>query len=258
MMIKQMPPLTLPMDGKKQKMEEQKEKKQNIGIALNDDLLKETMPKSETEDAPKRNTKDDLISKIINCCADNELELDISNTKLRRMSKTELCKLLAQKIEEGVKVQMAEQVGCKKGASDQVIALGVLKMVHNICATTAEKGANMFLPQYGYEVDGFCESLKEPAVDQAIDACLEEIARDSDIMQYIESPYTRLMIAWSGALVTSVRRVRKPRRSINNVANMGPQTAREENSVQPRTRRRTAPREINSNLRSIMEDEKSV
>ena len=233
-------------------MEEQKN-----STALNDKLLKEIDPTVESDAPPKRNTKDDLISKIINCCAENELELNISNTKLRRMSKPELCKLLAEKIEEGVKVQMAEQVGCKKGASDQVIALGVLKMVHNICAQTAEKGANMFLPQYGYEVHGFCESLKEPAVDEAIDACLEEIARESDIMQYIESPYTRLLIAWSGALVTSVKRVRKPHTNIN-ATNMGPQAPREKNSIQPRARRREAPRKVDSHLRPIVEDEKQV
>ena len=40
---------------------------------------------------------------------------------------------------------------------------------------------------------------------EATDACLAEIAKDSDFMQYIESPWARLGIAWTGALITSVR-----------------------------------------------------
>ena len=223
---------------------------------LNDELLKKVDPEKTNEDEPKRNTKDDLIAKIINCCADNELELEISNTKLRRMGKQDLCKLLAQKIEEGVRVQMTTQVGVKKGSPDSVIALGALKMIHNILATTAEKGLNIFLPNYGYEVHGFTQALKDPNVDEAVDSCLAEIAAESDIMQYIESPYTRLAIAWAGALVTSIKR--KQPNIKKHVANMGPQPTEAKNSIQPRARRREAPRKINSNLRPIVEDEKQV
>ena len=75
---------------------------------LNDELLKATEEDvAEAEDQPKRNSKDDLISKIIACCADHSLELEHSNTRLRRMTKDQLCKVLATKIEQGVKSQMA-------------------------------------------------------------------------------------------------------------------------------------------------------
>ena len=110
---------------------------------LNDELLKATEEDvAQAEDQPKRNSKDDLISKIIACCADNSLELEHSNTKLRRMTKDQLCKVLAEKIERGVKSQMAAQVGAKPNAPDSVIALGALKMMHNIAAGTCEKGLN--------------------------------------------------------------------------------------------------------------------
>jgi len=135
---------------------------------LNDELLKATeYDVEQAEDQPKRNSKDDLISKIINCCADNGLELELSNTKLRRMTKDQLCKVLAEKIERGVKSQMAAQVGAKPNAPDSVIALGALKMMHNIAAGTCEKGLNSILPRYGYEISGFRDSLKDPAVDEA-------------------------------------------------------------------------------------------
>ena len=228
---------------------------QNNQTALNDELLKKVEENTEDNNEPKRNTKEDLIAKIINCCADNELELELSNTKLRRMGKQDLCRLLAKKIEEGVKVQMAAAVGVKKGSPDCVVALGALKMIHNIFATTAEKSLNLVLPNYGYEIDGFTEALKDPNVDEAVDSCLE-IAAESDIMQYIESPYTRLAIAWSGALVTSIKR--KTRVVNRNVANMESRQTQNKNPIQPRARRREAPRKINSDLRPIVEDEKQV
>jgi hypothetical protein len=174
---------------------------------LNNELLEEDVQSTE---APKRNSKDDLIAKIINICADNGMELEHSNSKLRRMTKDQLCKILAEKLERGVKSQMAAQVGAKANAPDSVIALGALKMIHNIAANSAEKGLNLILPKYGYQVHGFTDSLKDPAVNEAVEQCLAEIAAESDILQHIESPYVRLAIAWGGALVISIRSTAKP------------------------------------------------
>ena len=209
---------------------------------LNDALLKATEEDVEqAEDQPKRNSKDDLISKIIGCCADSGLELEHSNTKLRRMTKDQLCKILAEKIEKGVKSQMAAQVGAKPGASDSVIALGALKMMHNICASTAERGLNVILPRYGYEIVGFREGLKDPAVDEAVNQCLTEIAAESDILQHIKSPYVRLAIAWGGALVTSIKRCPLP---INRDASpMESRPPRPQGAVQSRLSRRPPPRQ---------------
>ena len=210
---------------------------------LNDELLRATVD-DDVEQAeqtqPKRNTKDDLISKIINCCADHNIELEHSNTKLRRMTKDQLCRVLAAKIELGVKSQMASQVGAKPDAPDSVIALGALKMVHNICAATAERGLNTFLPQYGYEVHGFCDN---PTVDEAVTQCLIEIAAETDVLKHIESPYVRLGIAWGGALVSSVRKA--PRR-VNYASKMEPRPTRAQNPVQPRVYRRPPPRQEHS------------
>ena len=62
--------------------------------------------------------------------------------------------------------EMARQVGAKPGAADSVIALGALRMVHDICAKGTEQCFNVFLPQYGYEVEGFSDSLKGPVSEQ--------------------------------------------------------------------------------------------
>ena len=92
-------------------------------------------------------------------------------------------------IEQAMRDEMARQVGAKPGASDSIIALGALRMVHDMFAKATEKTINVFLPKYGYEVDGFSDSLKDPTVREATDACLVEIARESDILQYVQSPW---------------------------------------------------------------------
>ena len=172
--------------------------------SLNDALLEPEVP--PLSDEPKRNSKDDMISKIIQVCSENELELKESNSKLRRLTKTQLAELLAEKIETCVKNQMAEQVGCKAGSPNSVIALGALKMVHNIAAGSCEKVANIFLKPRGYEIIGFQQSLKEPHVAESIDQVLAEIAAETDVLQYFNSPYTRLATSWGSAMVTSVQR----------------------------------------------------
>ena len=92
------------------------------------------------------------------------------------------------------------------------MALGALRMVHDIFAKGAEEGLNRFLPNYGYEVDGFCDNLRNARISKQIDAALAEIAEENDVLQYIQSPYSRLALAWFGGLSMSVRR--KP--EINN------------------------------------------
>ena len=200
---------------------------------LNDALLTEE-PDDKAE--PKRNSKDDLIHKILRCAEENEVRLEYSDTRLRRMTKKQLIEVLADTMEKSVRNQCAKQVGAKPGAADTVIALGALKMIHTIAATTAEKGLNVFLPRYGYEVEGFAKSLKEPAVDEAISMCLAEIAAETDVLSYVQSPYARLAIAWSGALVTSMKKTANNRK--RHASDMEPRPFGSKNPLQPRASRR--------------------
>ena len=178
-----------------------------MDIKLNNDLLKAGSDDEKKEDRPKkRNSKEELIEKIIQVAKHNDMTIPHSDTKLRRMTKQQLTEYLAEQIEKVMRDEMARQVGAKPGATDSVIALGALRMVHDICAKGTEQCFNIFLPQYGYEVDGFSDSLKEPSVREATDACLVEIAQDTDVLQYVQSPWARLGIAWGGALLTSIQR----------------------------------------------------
>ena len=178
-----------------------------MDIKLNNDLLKSTSDDEKKQDKPKkRNSKEELIDKIIQVAEQNQITIRHSDTKLKRMTKQQLNELLAETIEKVMRDEMARQVGAKPGAADSVIALGALRMVHDICAKGTEQCFNIFLPQYGFEVEGFSDSLKDPSVREATDACLVEIAQDTDVLQYVQSPWARLAIAWGGALVTSVQR----------------------------------------------------
>ena len=184
---------------------------------LNNELLNAGSPKKSDETA-KRNSKNSLIEKILQVSEKYELELEYSDTKLKRMNKNQLTKVLAHIIEESVKIDMCKQVGCAPGASPKVMGLAALRMMHDICATGFEKGAQAFLPKYGYDIEGFSECLKEPTMSQAIDQCLTEIAAESpEILQYFESPYARLALSWSGALLSCI----KKRTVIQNASNVG-------------------------------------
>ena len=125
---------------------------ENLVDEMNEALLRSTGPQEEKDDTPpelKRNSKDFLISKIIECADKHQITLDLSNTKLRRMTKTQLNKLLAETIEKGMQQQMAEQVGVSRGATEKLIALGALRMIHNLCATGFEKVWNNVGSKYG-------------------------------------------------------------------------------------------------------------
>jgi hypothetical protein len=206
----------------------------NIIEALNEDLLAATGEIAPVEEKQvKRNTKQDIINKILKVCEETNVALEHSDTKLNRMTKQQLNQLLAQHIEKGMQQQMAEQVGCERNATEKVIALGALRMIHNLAANATEQGINAFLPRYGYEVRGFSKTLESPPVKEAVDACLEEIARESDILGYIESPFARLGIAWSGALVTCLRPHQKNnfKRKRENATELGPKPTGQQDSV---------------------------
>ena len=116
-------------------------------VKLNSELLNAGSPRKESA-AAKRNSKDALIDKIITVSAKYELEVEHSDTRLRRMNKKQLAQVLAGIIEEGVKIDMCKQVGVPPGSDSKVLGLAALRMMHDIAASTAEKGLQHVLPQH--------------------------------------------------------------------------------------------------------------
>ena len=220
------------------------EEEKKTFAALNDELLK---PEPATDQEPRRNSKEWLITKITQLCEEANLELTMSNTKLRRMGKEKLQKLLAELTEEAVKSEMARNLNVGS-TDDRVMAIATLRMLHDMMAQGAEATLNRVLPRYGYEVQGFTDGLKQPTTSKVVDQCLEEIAAESDILQYVESPYSRLALCWSTAMMGSVRQ-RAPnfnRGRYKNASNLGPKPDHRKNSVQFGAGRRAPPGKIDS------------
>ncbi len=191
----------------------------------NEVLLQETDEKSDKTDEQKskRNSKAELIKRIVEISEKNKVELEYSDTKLRRMNKNQLQQTLADQMEKIMKAEVAETVGANRNASEQVVCMHALRMIHDIAAKGFEVGGNKFANQYGYDITGFSENLKDPIVSEAVNQCLEEIAlENADILEYVKSPYARLGLAWAGCLATCAKK--RPIRN-NNIARTSKQNA---------------------------------
>ena len=212
---------------------------------LKEDLLAAAHPEPEPEETqPKRNTKQALIDKIIEVSQKEGIPLEHSNTSLKRMNKQKLSNLLAEIIETGIRKKMARQVGCDQDADNRTIALGALRMLHDVCAMGCEKVGNGFLEPRGYEISGFTDALKEPTVSTCIDGCLREIADENqELLEYVQSPYTRLMIAWGGAIAFSCK---KKQTIPEHATNLGPGPTGRKNPIRRRVRGGPPPGEVNS------------
>ena len=226
--------------------------------SLNNALLSADNPTEDTNRPAKRNSKESLIDRIITVSEKYDLEVRYSDTKLKRMNKKQLTKVLAEVIEETVKIDMCKQVGVEPGANGRTLGLAALRMMHDIAATGFEKAAQTFLPEYGYEIDGFGDSLKEPTTSQAIDMCLTEIAAESpEILQYFDSPYTRLALVWSGALITCIKR-KSVQVNRNYAKHMGPRKNPRPNPTGVGSGRSKTVREIDSNFPSRVSNVRQV
>ena len=101
---------------------------------LNNELLHADVPDEKKDDKKPRNSKDDITNKILQIVEKYQLDFEVTDTKMRRMSKTELHKLLASVMEQCVKIDMAKSVGVDPRANGKVITMGALRMIHNLCA----------------------------------------------------------------------------------------------------------------------------
>ena len=233
------------MQGDEEEIEQEQEED------LRNELLEASKP-PPAEKKERSNSKKALIDKIIEVSERDKGSCEYSRSRLKRMSKPQLTEYLADLIEEGMKQKMARTVGVDHDADDRTIALGALRMLHDICASATEKGANTVLEPKGYTIEGFAESLKEPTVSQAIDGCLEEIAAENqDLLEYVRSPYTRLALPRGGAIAYSCRKTK-------HVTHVGPPAPRKQNPIRSRPRRGPENGKINPPVPPVAINEKSV
>ena len=228
---------------------------------LNNQLLNADVPdEPKTEKKPKRNSKDDITKKILAIVEKYEIrDFEYTDTKMKRMSKTELQKLLATVMEQCVKIDMAKAAGVDPRSNGQAITMGALRMLHNLAATGFEKVYNSVGPRFtGYEIDGFSEALREPMVQESVDECLAEIAKDNpEVLEYFDSPYTRLALVWSGALLTCVKK-RGDNLSNNGSNRMGSSQNRRQSAPSSGGRRVAEVREIDEHRASRVPNVRQV
>ena len=205
---------------------------------LSNELLAAKEP-SKSPKKPKRNGKEALRANILKVVEKYDLELGYSDTKLKRMNKDQLTKVLAEVMEESVKIDMAKSVGVDPRAGGKVVTLGALRMLHNICATGFEKGFNAFGPDLvGLQCNGFAASLRHPDVQHTVDECLTEIAAENpEVLEYFDSPYARLALVWVGVISTRLTKAR-------NVHSMEPRRHPQAAPMRASSRRRPEERKV--------------
>ena len=180
---------------------------------LNDEILNNLREEEKIETiVPRRNSKASLITKIEELAEKYNLDLPQSNSTLKKMSKKGLAELLANKMEEIIQIEISRKLNVPQelANNDSLLNLGLLQMLHNMSANLAEKGVNIVTDQFNlpYKIVGFVDSLKSQQAE--IDKVLIEIAQDHpDLLDSFKSPYSRLMLIWSGALVYSLKKEKK-------------------------------------------------
>ena len=177
-------------------------------MELNNELLKEEP--EETPKSPKRNTKHHLIKRILELGEKTGIEIEESDSKLKRMNKEQLQKKLAEVMEKELRAKMAEQFTGQKTseASNTVLSIGALRMVHNIvvkgCGTLYNKVGAPFV---GYELCNFSQNMSSPQFQETIDEILVEISNENpEVLQYFESPYARLAMVWLSVAMMSLKK----------------------------------------------------
>ena len=207
----------------------------------NQDLLKE---KVTTESAaPRRNTKKDLIEKIKTLCEEHNLPLTESDTTLARSSKTQLQQMLAAKTEAVIQKKMMDSVSLEQATENnhmrEFMAVATLNYGLVTLNRILDRGSNMVLPRFGYQLDGFLEKWEDPRTAKEVKEILTLIVRENpDMIQHISNPYIRLALVYMGTVSMSLKKTNNINNgTIQNRHAAGTKTIRTDDG------RKSAPRE---------------
>ena len=195
----------------------------NIMHALNEELLTLAVPQEapEPEAAPKIGSKKYLVDQIVKICEASGVPLKDSMRDMLRMKKDDLKGLVADYVAEAQRKEMADRLGATS-ATDNVIAVTMVRMLHDTAMTMVEKGGDALAHRYNYTIQGFVSKMKEEPMNEQLDNVLRElIADNADILQWTTNPAVRLCLIYVQALAFTARRL-KPGQSINGALQVGP------------------------------------
>ena len=78
-----------------------------------------------------------------------------------------------------------------------------------------------FLAHVGiYSITGFTENFEEPRTKEMLEQTLLEIAEEMEVLDYIDSPWSKLALLWGNGIVRTLKR--KPINYTNHVADLEP------------------------------------
>ena len=198
----------------------------NIMHALNEELLAVAVPPEapEPEAATRIGSKKYLIEQIVKLTEASGVPLRDSLRDMQRMKKDDLKSLVTQYVADAQRKEMADRLGAQSSC-DNVIAVTMVRMLHDTAMTMVERGGDAVARRYDYTIQGFVGKMKEEPMNEQLDNVLRElIADNADILQWTSNPGVRLGLIYVQALAFTARRL-KPGETINGALQVGP-TAR--------------------------------
>ena len=131
------------------------------------------------------------------------------------MTKTQLLDYLAECISEAMAQKINEKMGCAnmpEDASDtdrqRLMAASFLTMAHNVLANGTEKLVENYTE---FSIQGFSDTFEKPQNKQILEETLLQIAEEHDIIQYVDSPWSKLGLLWGSGVISNLRK-----KNINN------------------------------------------
>ena len=176
-------------------------------------------PKEKRE--PRRNSKDDIIDKIMQLSQEIGEPVPETNTQLKRMSKRQLADKLAGLIEKRVEFEASKVLGINKeqAGNPYVVNMAALRMCHDIVCSSTEALVERTSHKHGMTLKGFTQRMRDSK--ESVDMCLHEICQQyPDILEKVSSPWLRLGLLWGSNVMVTL----KKKKVITNAPNVQPKS----------------------------------
>jgi hypothetical protein len=169
-------------------------------------VLAQEEPQVEKK-SPKRNSKQELIDKIISLSQDvNEPVLE-SDSQLKRMNKGQLTEKLASLVEKRIEFEATKVLGIDKEQAGNpfLVNLAALRMFHDIACNSVERLVDRTSKSHGMTLEGFTKNMRESR--ESVDLILSEIAQTyPDVLEKFSSPWTRLSLLWCSNVMVTLKK----------------------------------------------------
>ena len=185
---------------------------------MNDDLVQEVelelIPEEKTAKKEiKKNSKRDIVDKIFAICEKYNFSIEETETQLLRKTRKKLLEMLASYVEKSMESKIKSEtnglpIDCQESKFQK--QLPVLRLAHGFFASLVEKGFNVGCSymEYAYELRNYASTCNNSLL---VDDILLSIADDfgDDIMNYMSSPYYRLIFIHCTSIMSCLRKIDK-------------------------------------------------